>query len=187
MNIRKATSKDSLTIADYMFFAMEDIVYNFIGKRSADEALNFLRYFIEKKENQYSYQNCWILENEGAVVAVANIYDGASLRKLREPVLQYLKTKYNRDIAIEDETETGEMYIDTLAVNPDMRGRGFGSDFLTFLIEEYVIKNKQTLGLLVDKDNPKAQKLYRKIGFKIKGKKTLTGKEMTHLQIEHVR
>jgi ribosomal protein S18 acetylase RimI-like enzyme len=53
-----------------------------------------------------------------------------------------------------------------------------------FLIDEYVHKRDKTLGLLVDKDNPDAKKLYLKLGFEIVGEKTLVGKNMEHLQFK---
>jgi len=53
---------------------------------------------------------------------------------------------------------------------------------LRFLINEYVNNRNKTLGLLVDKDNPQAKKLYLRLGFVPVGEKTLAGKSMEHLQ-----
>jgi len=55
---------------------------------------------------------------------------------------------------------------------------------LQFLIDEYVYKSNETLGLLVDKDNPAAKKLYLKLGFEFVGNKTFAGKQMEHLQLK---
>lgn len=84
---------------------------------------------------------------------------------------------------MEDETESGEFYIDCIGVNSDQQGKGIGSKALNFLIDEYVVKNHQTLGLLVDEDNPNAKRLYLKLGFKVVGRKSLAGKKMEHLQL----
>lgn len=83
----------------------------------------------------------------------------------------------------EDETSQGEWYIDTLGVHPNQQGKGVGSLLLNYLIEERVTKLQQTLGLLVDLDNPNAKRLYLKLGFKSVGEKTLAGKQMDHLQL----
>ena len=185
MKIRKATMKDSESIADYLWLAMEDIVYEFIGERDAKKGREFLLYFAGRENNQYSYQNCWVVEDHNKeVVGAANLYDGAKLNELRKPVLEYLSTQYGKDIRPEDETQAGEQYIDSLGVDTGQQGKGIGSKILRFLIGEYVIKNGQTLGLLVDGENANAKKLYLKLGFKSVGKKVLVGKNMEHLQIK---
>lgn len=184
MVIRKATLEDSPLIAAYLLLAMEDIVYQFIGEEDYDKAREFLQYFIEKENTQYSYQNCFVAEEAGEVIAAVNLYSGAQLNVLREPIVRFIKMQFGNDIRLEDETQEGEYYIDTLGVNPNQQGKGVGSKILQFLIDEYVTKNKQTLGLLVDEENPSARKLYLKLGFKPIAKKLFLGKRMEHLQIK---
>lgn len=184
MTIRNAVPKDAEPIATFLLLAMEDIMYKFIGKEDYEQARNFLLHFVKKKNNQYSYQNCWVVEAENQIIAAVNIYDGARLKQLREPVAQYIKTQFLADFNPEDETQAGEYYIDTLGVKSELQGKGIGAKLLQFLIDEYVVKNKQTLGLLVDEENPKAKKLYMKLGFKPVGNKTLVGKNLLHLQIK---
>ncbi|WP_205944012.1 GNAT family N-acetyltransferase [Pedobacter xixiisoli] len=93
-----------------------------------------------------------------------------------------MKSSFNSNFNPEDETEAGEYYIDCVGVNPSQQGKGIGSKIFKFLIDEYVHKQKETLGLLVNIDNPDAQKLYLKLGFEIVGEKTLVGKRLNHLQ-----
>ncbi|AYN04011.1 MULTISPECIES: GNAT family N-acetyltransferase [unclassified Flavobacterium] len=184
MIIRKATINDSNDIVTYLLLAMEDIVYKFIGKEDYNKAKDFLLHFVEKENNQYSYKNCFVVEDDNEIVAAVNIYDGAKLHLLREPIAQYVRTHYNKNFNPEDETQKGEIYIDTLGVNPKCQGKGIGSKLLQFLIDEYVTKKHKTLGLLVDEGNPNAKKLYLKLGFKPVGVKTLVGKRLEHLQIK---
>ncbi|WP_300665519.1 GNAT family N-acetyltransferase [Fluviicola sp.] len=184
MLIRKANQEESETIASLMMLAMEDIVYNFIGEKSAGKALCFLSSLTEEKGNQYSYENCWIAESGGEIVGTAIVYDGARLNELREPVGNKVKNMFNREFNPEDETQAGEYYIDCVGVSPNQQGKGIGTKIFQFLIEEYVEKRNETLGLLVDQDNPNAKKLYLKLGFEIAGEKTLAGKKMEHLQFK---
>jgi ribosomal protein S18 acetylase RimI-like enzyme len=184
MTIRKATPKDSSEIATYLMLAMEDIVYRFIGEDSREKAMQFLENLISKENTQYSYENCWIAEIENEIVGVAVVYEGAKLLELREPVAKEIKSMFAKDFNPEDETQTGEFYIDCVGISPHHQGKGVGSKLFQFLIDEYVYKQNETLGLLVDKDNPNAKKLYLKLGFEIVGEKTLAGKEMEHLQFK---
>jgi ribosomal protein S18 acetylase RimI-like enzyme len=184
MIIRKATKADAEYIASYMLLAMEEIVYHFIGEKDGRKAKALMWYFAEREDNQYSYQNCWVAVLDQEVVAAVNIYDGARLQELRQPFVEHIKARFNKDFQPQAETGAGEYYIDTLGVHPVHQGKGIGSKMLQFLIEEYVIKQKQTLGLLVEKENTKAKRLYSKLGFKSSGTKVLWGKELEHLQIK---
>ncbi|MFA7445030.1 MAG: GNAT family N-acetyltransferase [Flavobacteriaceae bacterium] len=182
MQIRKANPEDSKFITPYLLLAMEDIVYEFIGEKSYEKATKFLNAMVSQKQNQYSYENCWVAENEEGIIGIACLYDGGKLHELRKPVANYIKEHFGRDFNPEDETQKGEIYIDCVGVNPSQQGKGVGSKIFAFLIDEYVIKQKQTLGLLVDYDNPKAEKLYLTLGFKIVGEKYLVGKRLKHMQ-----
>lgn len=184
MLIRKANKEESETITALIMLAMEDIVYNFIGEKSEGKARCFLNSLTEETGNQYSYENCWIAESGGEIVGTAVVYDGARLNELREPVGAKVKSMFNREFNPEDETQAGEYYIDCVGVNPDQQGKGIGTKIFRFLIDEYVEKRNETLGLLVDNDNPDAKKLYLKLGFEVVGEKTLTGKQMEHLQFK---
>ncbi|MBB4802774.1 ribosomal protein S18 acetylase RimI-like enzyme [Flavobacterium nitrogenifigens] len=183
MNIRKADKSDSKYIAPILLLAMEDIIYKFLNKKDYASAKDFLEYFIERENNQYSYQNCFVAEESDEIIGAVNIYNGADIETLRNPIIEFVRKNHNPEFDPEFETKEGEFYIDSLGVNPNHQGKGIGSKLLVFLINEYVHQNKQTLGLLVEEDNPLAKNLYLKLGFKIVGEKTLVGKKLEHLQI----
>ena len=183
MIIRKAKIEDSVEIAENLFLAMEDILYEFIGMKDTEEAKKFLLYFVENKNNQYSYENCFVAENEKGIEGSINIYNGAELNRLRMPIIQHIKEHYNKDFCPEKETQQGEFYIDSFGVNPKSQGKGIGSKLLQFIINNPDF-NQQTLGLLVDEENPNAEKLSLNFGFKSIGQKKLAGKKLKHLQRE---
>ena len=182
--VRKATLHDSEIIATYLSLPMKDILYNFIGEEDPEKAREFMLHFVARENNQYSYQNCWVVEDNMKVVAAINLYNGALLSELRQPVIEYLRSKLNNDFNFEDETQAGEYYIDSLSVNPNQQSKGIGTKLLRFVIDEYVNKRSQTLGLLVDEINPNAKNLYLKLGFKSAGTRILFGKNMEHLQLK---
>lgn len=182
IHIRKAKSEEFSQIAPLALLAMEDIIYKFIGENSYPKAIEFLKTLIKEKSNQYSYENCWVVEIEKEIQAVAIVYDGGLLQQLRLPVAETIKTMFGKDFYPEDETQTGEYYIDCIGVHPEQQRKGIGSKIFKFLLEEYSHKQSKTLGLLVDLDNPDAKKLYLKLGFRSVGQKTLAGKLLEHLQ-----
>lgn len=184
MLIREGKLKDAKAITDCLLLAMEEITYQFIGKEDADLAWEFLHTLVQQQGNQYSYNHTWVLEEEGVVLAATLIYDGGKLHELRKPVEKLIKEKYHTDFNPQDETQQGEYYIDCIAVKSNQQGRGLGTKILNHLIEEYIVKRAQVLGLLVDTDNPKARKLYERLGFQFIAEKSFMGKQMEHMQIK---
>lgn len=182
MIIRKAELKDSKKVAEYLLLAMEDIVYEFIDERNKEKAAAFMNWCVENENTQYSYQNAWVADENGEVIGAVVLYNGADLYLLRENVNKYIKTVTLKPFQPEDETQAGEYYIDSFGVSQEHQGKGIGSRMLTHLIGEYAEKQGYTLGLLVEKENTAAKRLYERLGFKKVGKKMLVGKEMEHMQ-----
>ena len=182
MNIRKAKVQDAETLATLLMLATGEVIYKFIGEQDYGKARGFLLRFVQAENNQYSFENCYVAIAEGEVVAAALVYDGAHLNELRKPVLDYIHRYFDADLALEDETQAGEFYLDSLGVSPERQGKGIGSKLLSFLIDEIVHKNGEKLGLLVDQANPDAKRLYLKLGFRVVQQKKLLGISLEHLQ-----
>lgn len=185
MKIRKALPEDASSIANLLLLAMEEIIYEFIGEPNKGKAIAFLTYFAKTTNNQYSYQNCYVMERDGVIIAAVNVYDGAKLHAYRQPIADYIAIQFKKELKVVDETQAGEYYIDSIGVSASFQGKGIGSEILKFLIHEYVICGKYTLGLLVDEENEPAKKLYLKLGFYGVNHILLTGKKMEHLQISN--
>lgn len=181
MIIRAAKQSENKAIAPLLFSAMEDIIFSFIGENSSKKAIEFLEIAIEEEETLYSYKNCIVVEDNSVIIAAVVLYDGSSLHKLREGVAKVLLQYYNRKLEVEDETSEGEIYIDSIGVDPSMRGKGIGSLLFNYLIDKHVVEAKRRLALLVDRDNNSAKRLYLSLGFKVKGIKKLTGKPFEHM------
>ena len=64
----------------------------------------------------------------------------------------------------------------------DCRGRGIATLLLKAAIDKARRMGLPAVGLLVDKGNPKAEKLYTRVGFKYVGDNTWGGHPMKHLQ-----
>ncbi len=183
--IRRACPEDNEHIVAHIILAMEDIIFRFIGEESSEKAFAFLSSLVKERGNLYSYENCWVAEHGSEVVATAVVYDGADYSRLKIPVANRVKAMFGRSFEFENETGPGENYVDSVGVSREHQGKGIGSRLFRFLIEEYVSKKRTALGLLVDKENPTAKKLYLKLGFEKVGDLVLAGKSMEHLQVKH--
>ena len=63
------------------------------------------------------------------------------------------------------QTGENELYIDGIAVQPEMRGKGIGTQLFN-LLESTALENRiKTISLDVVDTNPKAKSLYERLGF----------------------
>ncbi len=183
MTIRKAHPSEAHTLAGLMNLAMSEIVFQFIGRDDIDEANKFMAHFIARPDNQYTYDHIFVAEEGHQILGQICLYPGEDLVKLRQPILDFVKKEFGTDYEAGQETQAGEIYIDTLAVSPQAQGKGIGKTLLEFVIDLYVYQQNQILGLLVEKTNPHAKRLYEKVGFEVKGEIIIFGKVMEHMQI----
>lgn len=80
-----------------------------------------------------------------------------------------------------DETAAGELYIDTVCVRADYRGHGIAGQLLMATVEKGRGMGLPT-GLLVDDSNPKAERLYRRLGFEVVGDDCWGGHKMHRMR-----
>lgn len=186
IQIENAQKHHALTIARLIMQAMNsDCCHNFMGSGyTLDDFERVMTKLVLREDSQYSYLNTAVaLDGNGGFTGMCVSYDGARLRELRKPFIEAMKQNFNRDLSgIKDETGPGELYIDSLAVSEDYRGNGVATRLLKATIKKAKALGLPATGLLVDKGNPKAERLYRRIGFEYVADTTWGGHEMRHLQ-----
>lgn len=137
---------------------------------------------VEMDESQYSYRNtltAMIGRKQLAGICVA--YDGKYLRHLRQAFFAGARRHLGRELeGMADETRAGEFYIDSLAVKPEYRNQGIATQLLKAVVNLH--GDHQPVGLLVDKDNPAADALYTRTGFRTVGEAAWGGHPMLHKQ-----
>ena len=137
-----------------------------------------------RADSQYSYLNTLVALNaQRDVVGVCTAYDGARLHQLRLAFVEGCLARFNRDFGnMDDETAAGELYVDSLAVDVRYRGKGIAKSLLKATIEKAKQLQLPAVGLLVDKGNPKAERLYTSVGFQHVDDNQWGGHAMRHLQ-----
>ncbi len=142
------------------------------------------RELAEREVAQYSYRNALIAEVDGVAAGALVGYDGARLAELREPIFPLLEKYLGETLQIEDECEAGEFYLDSLGVLPQFQGLGVGARLLTAMRDRAFAEGHQRVGLIVDVNNPRAERLYTSLGWRRVGEKRFLGHRMWHLQCE---
>ena len=180
LNIRKATESDAPLIAKVVAMAIgEEGTRHYCG----DDHQSVLEEIARLENSQYSYRNAIIAEVDGIPAGAAVAYDGADLYALRDVTLKHIFNRTGKTHNIEDETDASEVYLDSIAVLPEYRGLGIGKRLLQTLKEKTLNEYGKNLGLLVDFENPNAERLYKSVGFERMNVKDFLGHKMWHLVI----
>ena len=183
LNIRKATKDDAPLIAKVVAMAIgEEGSKHYCG----DNHQSVLEEIASFENSQYSYKNTIVAEVDGMPAGAAVAYDGADLYKLRDVTLKHIFDRTGKMHNIEDETDATEVYLDSIAVLPEYRGLGIGKRLLLALKEIASKEHGKNLGLLVDFENPDAERLYKSVGFERVNVKDFLGHKMWHLVIRQM-
>lgn len=188
MVIQTACREHANAIARLIMQAMNyDCCRYYAGpEHSLEDFERMMTRLVEAENSQYSYTNTHVaLDDDGSVAGICVTYDGARLHELREAFIKAAREFFGRDYStIGDETSPGELYIDSLAVDVKHRGRGIAGELLRVAIAKAAAMGIPA-GLLVDKGNPLAERLYVRTGFKHVGDTVWGGHPMKHLQYHH--
>lgn len=180
LNIRKAAESDAPLIAKVVAMAIgEEGSRHYCG----DDHQSVLEEIARLEDSQYSYRNAIIAEVDGVPAGAAVAYDGADLYALRDVTLKHIFNRTGKTHNIEDETDASEVYLDSIAVLPEYRGLGIGKRLLQALKERALNEYGKNLGLLVDFENPDAERLYKSVGFERMNVKDFLGHKMWHLVV----
>ncbi len=186
MQILPAKKEQARAIARLIMIAMNyDCCQYFVGaQHTLADFEDIMTVLVAAEQSQYSFVNTLTAVDEvGDVVGICVAYDGARLHSLRQAFIDIMWQRCRRDLRnMRDETAAGELYIDSLAVAEKERGKGVA----TALLHATISKAQQLLlpavGLLVDADNPRAERLYTRVGFTFVDHSTWGGHPMKHLQ-----
>ena len=184
IKIRPAVVNDAPVIAQAVAIAIgEETVVKYCGA----EYLKALEAVASAEGTQYSYRNVLVAEVDGIVAGAVVGYDGALLETLRSGTLSILK-EFNPSVYVaDDETQSGEFYIDSISVLPQFRGCGIGKRLLMAIVGKGLVLGNGKVGLMVDFGNSGAASLYERCGFKPVGEKLFYSHKMHHLQCTHLQ
>lgn len=184
--LRPARVSDAPMVARMIMMAMNDECCQFFcgPDHTLDDFHRLMTALVERADTQYSYLNTICAEDTvtGIVCGVCVTYDGGKLAVLRQPFWDAALAEWGMDHSnMTDETQSGELYLDSLAVQLDYRGNGIAKALIR-AAKEKATGMSLPLGLLVDCGNPNAEALYTSIGFKYVDDNMWGGHKMRHLQ-----
>ncbi len=179
--IEKATEHDAPLIARAVAMALGiDIDADDDRSKKARQIFGTLA---SRTDAQYSYLNTLkAVAADGTTAGMLVNYDGALLHALRGAFFETVEAIAGKNLrGMSDETDPGEWYLDSLAVWPEYRHCGIGRALLKAGIANAAAAGKPA-GLLVDKENAGARKMYEAMGFRKVGDRPFAGIMMDHMR-----
>jgi ribosomal protein S18 acetylase RimI-like enzyme len=165
--IRNATPGDAAMAVPLILLAIGDLAFVLTGTPDLHETAAILGGFFKREANRLSYQNALVLEEDGTVVGLAILYDGAAARELDLPIERAAGQKSgDPQYSIPTEPEKSEFYLDTLAVIPRCQGKGYGRKLIEAGCDRARRLGHLRIALLVEVDTPAAKRLYERLGFR---------------------
>ena len=184
IEIKNARKEQSSDIARLIMTAMtDDCCLHFCGVGyGLEDFQRMMTMLVEREDSQYSYRNTLVAMDGDRLVGIAVSYDGGRLHELRQAFVEAAKTCIGKDHSgMDDETQAGELYLDSLAVLPDYRRQGIARRLLKATKEKADRMGLPCVGLLVDKGNPAGEALYASVGFRYANDSSWGGHPMKHL------
>ena len=188
IEIKNARKEQSPDIARLIMTAMtDDCCLHFCGEGyGLEDFRGMMTMLVEREDSQYSYRNTLVAMDGDRLVGIAVSYDGGRLHELRQAFVEAAKTCIGKDHSgMDDETQAGELYLDSLAVLPDYRRQGIARRLLKATKEKADRMGLPCVGLLVDKGNPAGEALYASVGFRYVNDNSWGGHPMKHLTLSN--
>ena len=184
IEIQEATKSQAADIARLIMIAMtDDCCLYFCGNGyGLDDFRKMMTMLVEREDSQYSYRNTLVAMDGNKVVGISVSYDGGRLHDLRRAFIKAAMEYIGKDHSgMDDETQAGELYLDSLAVLPEYRCQGIARKLLLATKKRANRLGLPCVGLLVDKGNPVGEALYTSAGFQYLNDNQWGGHPMKHL------
>ncbi|MFY3152465.1 GNAT family N-acetyltransferase [Achromobacter xylosoxidans] len=155
--VEKARVADAKAVVRLIALADEDAVLAISGKASLPEALLHYERDFARSDVYFGFENVMVARKGGQVVGCILYFKGVDEDRYAPPDGEVGK--------LPRESDDDEIYIDSLAVDPDHRGGGIAKDLVRAVISEAAALGFQKVGLLADVGKPGLERLYLGLGF----------------------
>lgn len=184
IRIEQAQPQQASAIASLIMLAMNHACCQYFAgpHHTLSDFQQLMIRLVERRDSQYSYLHTLVALDGNEVIGCCVSYEGEKLHALRRAFIDEALASFGIDYSgMEDETQAGELYIDSLAVDARYQGRGIATALLKATCEKALTLHLPA-GLLVDKGNPAAERLYTRLGFRYVNDATWGSQLMKHLQ-----
>ena len=167
MTIRKAKETDVDYVAKTVLTALD--------MDTSD--LDWVKESCADPKSMYSWCKAMIAEEDGRPAGCIISYRGDDYLPIREYTWSRLWKGVDPEVISRSAIETypGEYYLDSLAVEPGLRGHGLGKELMRAAIDHGRSLGYRKFALLVSVDKPRLETYYASLGFHTKGEVNFFG------------
>ncbi len=179
IHFRPATSADVNEAVPLIYSSGPDAFEYIFKDLKKGNAEQFLRFAFQKKGGELGYGNHVCATINGKVVGIGAIWSGKKSLRFMLSDIQKIIAFYGifkciavllRGLKLEmliHPPKKKEFALGHLGIDASTRGKGIGTKLIEFLMTSVSIQSNEKIVLDVSFINPKAQKLYEKLGFKV--------------------
>ncbi|MGO4745575.1 GNAT family N-acetyltransferase [Serratia quinivorans] len=157
--IGNAKKSDAGEVVRLIALADKDAVLALSGKDDINEALLQYEMNFGRNDVYFGYKNVFVARDQEKILGCILYFKGedeSGFTAITEPHAE-----------MENESDPDEIYIDSLAVLPECRGRGIAKSLISRVVEEARQQGLNKVGLLADTKKPHLKALYRTLGFNV--------------------
>ena len=169
--------EEGLLFAEYLNEASEGFFRSILGQ----ETYEIIAEAYVKSNNNYSHENVFIVEYKNEVVGMVSGYTKSEKECFKRNILSQSSQGSKFKILMFSiiglilsrflgPRRKDDFYIQAIAINRQLRGKGLGQKLLAHIAEKAMEKRSGTLSLDVSSKNTKAIKSYHKFGMKVSSK-----------------
>jgi ribosomal protein S18 acetylase RimI-like enzyme len=187
LEFRQANAEDAAACVDLVYSASPELFEHLFttGKKSAKE---YLAHEFRHGGGFFGHRIHTVAVLHGEVVGVAAFYGRKAFKAMQKEALVNLFRFYGllgmiplafrawRTSSLVKMPRRGAVYIANVGVRPDMRGQGIGSALIRHGTARAKAEGFTEMSLDVASDNPKAEALYRRLGFSFVREKRIKGR-----------
>jgi len=178
IEIRDAVPNDASIVCPLIYSAGVQ-VFDYMFAHGGMTAMDYIEYAFKEGDGFLGHKTHVVAAVDGITVGIGAFYSGFEYKGFEKASGNQIMAFYSKDVwsevfqrcsdilsitpPIDDHTE----YISDLGVEPEMRGKGVGTALLDHQKEVAISKNRRIFALDVAVTNPRAQKLYERMGFRV--------------------
>lgn len=184
MIIRRARKTDFPFVYPILKQIFDEMQMKSIESLPEDQFYSLMKLGFISEDYRYSYRRIWVAEDHGKATGILDMYPYKD-QKIIDVVLRHNYANAGLPIStvIFDDQEAWphEWYIDALAVHPDHWGEHIASRLMDEAEQVALAHGYHIISLNVDKENPRAQALYKHKRYEVQKSMTIGDRTYDHM------
>ena len=182
--IRKSTPADAKEVVPLIDIVFEEMEIPQLMKLPKSVTYPVFEKAFLLPDYRYGYPQTYVADIDGHIKGILVGYPHekeAHIDDAFKPLQASFGMGPEEDFFTDQESYPGEWYLDTFAVAEDAQGQGIGTQLITSVMPLLAAAGEKVISLNVDQANPRAQKLYERLGFKKNGELMIGSHRYNHM------